>query len=244
MPLHELRVVALQPQGIAGEVGIDREAAVLQALRPKALHEEADHFGQPEGQFHGLVVGADALLHGGAAVAPAGHRGGVEFGLNQIQQPLAARIAHGDPLATEFGTHVAHHQVRAGIGVVEAAQTAGGKHILEGGGVQAEEGHRLRAAVGMAEVDAEILHELVMDHRIGRAAGAVQEGLQTLATHVVDTGQTQHIELIESKGGFHGAQSLHLATHADGKQAADSAARKLLKHPQVGGEGGLVHPGR
>ena len=96
----------------------------------------------------------------------------------------------------------------------------------------------------MAEVDAEILHELVMNHRIGRAAGAVQEGLQTLATHVVDTGQTEHIELLKRKGGLNGPQGLHLATHADGKQPADTAAGQLLKHPQVGGQGGLVHPGR
>ena len=96
----------------------------------------------------------------------------------------------------------------------------------------------------MAEVDAEILHELVMNHSIGRAAGAVQESLQTLATHVVDTRQTEHVQLLERKGGLNGPQGLHLTTHADGEQPANAAAGQLFKHPQVGGEGGLVHTGR
>jgi hypothetical protein len=71
-------------------------------------------------------------------------------------------VSHWRP---KLAPHVAHHQVGAGVGVVEAAQAAGGEHVLELGGIEPEEGHRFGAAVAVAEVDAEILHELVVHHR-------------------------------------------------------------------------------
>ena len=99
-------------------------------------------------------------------------------------------------------------------------------------------------AVAVAEVDAEILHELVVHHRGRRSAGALQEGLQAGAADVVDAGQPEHVELVEGQAGLDGPQGLDLAAHPDGQQATDATAGQLLEHLQIGREGGLIHPGR
>ena len=118
-------------------------------------------------------------------------------------------------MAAEGRAHVAHHQIGAGVGVVETAQTTWSKYILELGCIQAKEGHGFLAAVAVAEVDAEVLHELVVHHRLWRADGAVEEGLQARSADVVYAGQAQHVELVEGQGGLHRPQGLDLAAHAD-----------------------------
>ena len=85
----------------------------------------------------------------------------------------------------------------------------------------------------MAEMDAEILHELVVHHRCRRAAGALQECLQSVAADVVHAGQTQHIELLQGQGGLHRAKGLDLAANPNGHQAPDPTAGQLLQHFQV-----------
>ena len=95
----------------------------------------------------------------------------------------------------------------------------------------------------MAEMDAEILHELVVHHRCRRAAGTLQERLQSVAADVVNAGQTQYVELLQGQGGLHRAERLDLAAHANGHQAPDPTAGQLLQHFQIWRQGGLVHPG-
>ena len=66
---HFLGVMAPQPGGIAGEMGIDGEAGIFQTLRSYSLHHHTDHFSQPAGQAQGLVVGINPLLHRLGALA-------------------------------------------------------------------------------------------------------------------------------------------------------------------------------
>ena len=165
MALRDGGVVTPQPKGIAGEMGINREATVFEALWAEAFNKKAHQLRQWHRQAQGLVVGPYSLLHRLPTVTGTENGAGFQLSFHQIEQLLTEGIAHGDPLTTETSPHVADHQIGSGVGVIEATQATGSENILEPWCIEPEKWHRFRTAIAVAEMDAEILHEFIVNHR-------------------------------------------------------------------------------
>ena len=93
-------------------------------------------------------------------------------------------------------------------------------------------GIAVHRAVLVAQVDAEILHELVVDDCVRRRRGDMEEAHQVGVGGVVGAGQPDDVELFQAQLGLQGAQGVDLAAHADEGDALDQL-RDHLQQQQL-----------
>ena len=203
--------------------------------------QEGDEQADEPGRFtRAFGQHLDIAGHTPGAVAALAQGAGFQIRAQQVQQFGAPAGAGQHPLPTQGRAHVADGDVRQGIGVVETGQAGGGEDALQLVHGEVDKVDPLPLAVLVAEPEAEVRHEFVMDHRLRRAGDGLEKELLVLVGDIVAAGDADDVQPLQAQFRLRLTQDLHLAAGANDRQTADAGSPHLVQQAQAGGQAGLV----